>query len=356
MIGTKGGYASLNQTKFFAYALLMLLLAVACYVRPSPDDFDRYVYEALIRSSKQPIEQIFEIVKHESPRAEASAVMNSPEHLAQLEPLYAIRPLYLELASVPTKMGLSPRKSIDLLSAVSLFLIAMLAYACTENGLYSAILVSASTIVILGRTGGPDALSSLVLVGGCMAVLRNRLLLGTLLLITSVWIRTDNVLIVLATLGWLGWERKLKIVYAGVLGSLAIGSVQLINSLSGNYGWRVLLHYSFVGGKYPAQITSDISLTEYARAFFVNAESLLPQIVPYLLLGLITWKIGSNERGFLIPVLAACTTHYFLFPSSEARYFAWACILTGFLLIRALRNLPARTIAVDPQPEVEVAA
>jgi hypothetical protein len=356
MMRAKDSMDWLNFVKFVAYTFLMFLVAAVCYLRPSPDDFDRYVYEALIRSAKQPPEKIFEIVKHESPRVETSAAMDTPEHLAELEPLYAIRPIYLELATVPVEMGLAPQKSIDLVSAASLFLIAMLTYACTENYVYSAILVTGSAVVVLGRIGTPDALSSLVVVAGCMAVLHRRLFLGTLALMISVWIRTDNVLIALAVLAWLVWERKLKNVYACILALLAVASVQWINFLSGNYGWKILLHYSFVSGQSPAQITSGISLTQYAHVFFVNAESLFPQIAPYLLLGVITWRIGSKEREFLIPVLAACMIHYFLFPSPEARYLTWACILIGVLFIRALSGLRRISSVESPQHQVRLAA
>ena len=189
-----------------------------------------------------------------------------------------------------------------------------------------------------------------------MAALRGRLLVGTLLLMISVWIRTDNVLVLLAVLTWLVWGRKLKAAYAGVLALLAIASVKWINTLSGNYGWKVLLHYSFVGGRYPAQITSGITVTQYVQAFLVNAESILPQIAPYLLLGVITWEMGSKERDFLIPVLTACTMHYLLFPSGEARYMAWACIVTGILFIRSVRDRKVKSTVVDRHPQAIAAA
>jgi hypothetical protein len=331
------GIRAMKSVKF-AYVVFSLGLAVVCYLRPAPDDFDRYVYEGLIRSAKQPIGEIYRIVKHESPRAEASTVMDSPEHLAQLGPLYAIRPLYLQVTSIITRTGLSPQKSINLVSAASLFLMALLAFAATRSFLYSALLMATPAIVVVGRLGGPDALSSLVVVAGCIAVLRERFLAGILLLMVSIWIRTDNVLIVVAVLAWLVLSRKLSGLHAGVLAMLAVGSVEWINALSGNYGWKVLLHYSFIDGKYPAQITTGISLAEYVRTLVLNAETIVPQLAPWLLLGIAAWNLRSRERKFLIPVLMACALHYLLFPSGEARYFTWAYLLAGILFIRALVN------------------
>jgi len=332
----------MKNTTFIVYLAFSLGLAAACYLRPSPDDFDRYAYESLIRSAKQPVEDVYPIVKHESSRAEASTIMDSPGHLAQLEPLYAIRPVYIQLATLISDAGLPPQKSIDLVSAISLFLIALFAYAATQNYLYSALLMTTPAVVIVGRLGGPDALSSVVVVAGCMAVLREKFFVGILLLMISIWIRTDNVLIVLVLLGGLVWNRKLGGLYAGVLTALAIGSVKCINTLSGNYGWKVLLHYSFVGGKYPADVTPGISLVEYAHTFLTNAESIVPQLAPWLLFAIAAWRLRSRERKFLIPIVTACALHYLLFPSGEARYFTWACLVTGILFIRALVNLENR--------------
>jgi len=344
----------MKSTKFMMYVAFSLGLAAACYLRPSPDDFDRYVYESLIRSANQPIEDIYRIVKHESPRAEASTVMDSSEHLGELEPLYAIRPIYVQLATLISRAGLSPGKSINLVSAISLFLIALLAYAATQNYLYSTLLMATPAVAIVGRLGGPDALSSLVVVAGCMAVLREKLFVGILLLMISIWIRTDNIVIGLVLFGWLVWNRKLSGLYAGALTALAIGSVEWINTLSGNYGWRVL-----IGGKYPAEIRPGIRLAEYAHAFAVNAESLVPQLAPWLLLGTAAWSLRSRERKFLVPVVMACALHYLLFPSGEARYFTWASLVTGILFIRALVNpenrVPGLFGASDAEARVKMA-
>ena len=320
------------------YVVFLFMVCGICYIRPIQDDFDRYVYEALTRGRDQDTETIYRIVKHESPRAESSTVLDSPAHLAQLEPLYAIRPLYLRLVSA-VALKLSPQQSINFVSAFSLFWIGILSYAFTRSYLYSALLLATPGVMVLGRLGGPDALSSLTIVAGCVAILRNRLLAGIALLMLSVWVRTDNVLLVLAMLGWLLWSRRIAPQYALVLAALAVGSVEYINFFSGNYGWKVLLHYSFVGGKYPAEIKTGITLSQYLHTFVSNAESLMPQLAPFLLLGLAAWRLDSSpDRRVLVPVLFAGVARYLLFPSGEARYFGWACLITGLVFIRSVQG------------------
>jgi len=83
----------LRFLKFAVCVLFLVGLAYVCYRRPVPDDFDRYIYEAIVRGKSQPLEVVYDTVKHENPRAEESSVLDSPQHLRELEPLYAIRPL-----------------------------------------------------------------------------------------------------------------------------------------------------------------------------------------------------------------------------------------------------------------------
>ncbi|PYV83972.1 MAG: hypothetical protein DMG93_06700 [Acidobacteria bacterium] len=327
-----------HRLKLAAYLSFSVGLAFACYFRPSPDDFDRYIYESLIRSRTQALEDVYRIIKHESPRAEASSVLDSPGHLAQLGPLYAIRPLYLLLTGLLAEK-LSPQQAINLVSAGSLFLIGLVVFVFTRNYLYSALLLLTPGLVTIGRIGTPDALSTMMLAAGCAGILKEKLAPGILLLMISIWVRTDNVLFVLAVLGWLVWSHKVPRAYAGILAGVAIGSVKYINYFSRNYGWKVLMHYSFVGGRYPAEMTTGITVSQYVHVFATNAESLLPQLAPFLLLGTVAWKMNSSsERKILVPVAAAAIARYCLFPSGEARYFAWACIITGMIFVRSIQE------------------
>jgi hypothetical protein len=325
-----------KTAKLSSYVVFCITIALVCYFRPSTDDFDRYIYEALIRSPRQPIAEIYQIVKHESPRAEASSIMDSPDHLAQLQPLYAIRPLYIDATALANRLGLSPQRAISFVSAISLMLCALVIGLSTERYLYSALLVCTPGILVIGRMGTPDALSSFVLVAACILAFRDKLFLGVLLLMISVWIRTDNVLFVLAVLAWMAWNKQLLRGHAIVLSVLAVSSVFFIDHFSGNYGWKVLFHYSFIGGKYPAEIVPHLTVWVYLKTFVENGVALGPQIAPGLLLAGAAMALKAPQRQFLLPIVAACILHYLLFPSGEARYLAWAYMLTGSIFVRSL--------------------
>src|SRR5439155_16557440 len=127
------------------YAGFALFLAAMAFVSPVPNDFDRYIYEALVGGRHSTVQEIYPTLKHETPRAEASTVLDSPEHLGQLEPLYAIRPLYIETISTLSRW-LTIQRSINAVSAASLFGIALVLAIWTRKQLYCAMFLSWPTI------------------------------------------------------------------------------------------------------------------------------------------------------------------------------------------------------------------
>jgi hypothetical protein len=176
----------LRFLQFTLYILFLSGAAFACYRRPVPDDFDRYIYEAIVRGRSQPIEVVYNLVKHENPRAEASTVLDSPQHLRELEPFYAIRPLYLEAISHVSAF-LSFQSAINLISAASLFGIGVVVLGWTKKPLASALLMATYPVLLLGRMGTPDALASLLAISGLWLIDReNQSVLGLSLLLVSL--------------------------------------------------------------------------------------------------------------------------------------------------------------------------
>jgi hypothetical protein len=341
-----------NRAYLFLFAGFAFAGAAACYINPVQDDFDRFVYEALIRSDRQSTDEIYPIVKHEALRAESSSVMDSAGHLAELEPLYAVRPLYLQTARIVEQLTKSPQHSLHLISAASLFLCALLLATATRQYVYSALVMLVPGVLTTARMGTPDIFSALVILASIVALTKNRLFVAVLLLLLSVWVRTDNVLFVLTMLAWEIGKKTIPVAYGFVLGALAGGSVVFINHFAGNYGWKVLVQYSFIGGRYPAEITPHITPLVYGRIVLSNAQFLLPQLAPWLLLALVSWRLKSSDRGWLVPVIAASALHYVLFPSPEARYFVWAFLLIALAFLRAIGSLQHQAAQISIQPSI----
>lgn len=320
------------------YFGFVAVISFACYRRPVADDFDRYIYEAIVRGRHDTVETIYPIIKHSNKRAEESSIMDSPIHLGQLEPMYAIKPLYIKAIEATEFTGLTIQNRINLISALSLFGVGTLLLAWTRKPGYSALLVASTAVTGVFRMGTPDGLSTLVVLAGLWAVSRSWLTIGILLLMVSVWIRTDNLLLVVALLGYLCWQRRLSPTDAAVMSLISITSVGTINHFSGNYNWRVLFQFSFLGGKSPAEIVPHFGVVQYIGVATRSAETIVPQIAIWVLLAIIAWKVNPSSSRFLVPVWVAVAAHYVLYPSPESRYLVWALLVTGIIFVEALEH------------------
>lgn len=335
------------------YVVFVAALCWICFLRPVADDFDRYIYEALARGRYEDVQKIYPSVKRENPRVAASSVLDSPEHLAQLEPLYAIRPLYIRMIEVVARTGVPIQRAINLVSALSLFGIGMVLLGWTHRPAYCALLMATPAIVVLGRIGTPDALSSLLVLSSSWALVRQRIFVGVLLLLTSIWARTDNILIVLLILAWLAWTGKLSLSQSAIFGVAAAASVMAIDHFAGNYGLSVLFRYSFIAGKYPAEIVPHVSWREYIAALGRGLEEIGGQeLALWVLIGVAAWRWLPKSfvsRQLLVPVAVAAVARFLLFPSPENRYFAWAYLIVGACFIEAIgASLNSARIPSEP--------
>lgn len=321
------------------YVVFAIFASWACYRQPIADEFDRWMYDAVVRTNLgQSMEHVFDIVKHSSPRIEQSSAVGSAGQLGIIEPMFAIKVIYVEVVTVMAKAGIAIERSISLVSVCSLFLIAMIIGLWTRSPLLSALMVVSPASLALGRSGTPDALSAVFVLAGLWAVIGNRLSLGLLLLLLSVWVRTDNVLLVLVVIGWLVWNGSLRLYQAAVIAGLAVGSVLAINHFSGNYGWLVLFRCSFIGCKPPLDNLPGITVREYIHVFVTNFQVLAPRLSLWLLLGLAAWRISRSSHLLLTLVGVAAFGHFLLYPSQEERTLIWAFLAAGIAFVTSLRE------------------
>jgi hypothetical protein len=319
--------------------LFLVALAVACYRRPIPDDFDRYMYEAIVLSKSEPVETVYEKVKHENPRAEGSSVLDSPQHMRELEPLYAIRPLYIRLVALLSAV-LPVQHAINFVSAVSFLGIGIVVLLWTQRPIQTALLMMVYQVMNLGRGGTPDALAALLVIAALWLIdVYGMRLTGLALLFISLGVRTDNLLVLFAVLAWMLWEQMIP-AYAAITGAVAaVGIVLGINHWAGNYGWIVLFRYSFIAGKYPATIPHTLTVREYLTGFSAGIGTALTQSSIWILIGLWAWT--RKPHALLLVASSAVIIHFLLFPSAEVRYLIWAGILAAVILIHSFGEGPA---------------
>lgn len=320
----------IRPASFVFYLVFLAGLAFACYRLPYPN-FDRYIYEAIVRGKSQSIEDVYSAVKHSDPSAEASSLLDSPQHLRELEPLYSIRPIYIAGISLLAR-SMPILSAISLISAISVFAIGVVILLWTNRPLLSGFLIAAAPIAYVGRFGTPDAFATAFVVAA-LWLLDRRQSLALALLFLSLGIRTDNIVLLLAVLAFLAWERKLPALAAAACAAVAALIVAGINHVAGNYGWLVLFHFSFVGGRSPAEVPHTLTMGQYLRGV-ASGAFILNRAAVWLLVGCVAWRFRPNP--LLLIVASAALVHFFLFPSGEDRYFVWAYVMAGVALIRCL--------------------
>jgi hypothetical protein len=197
--------------------------------------------------------------------------------------------------------------------------------------------MAAYPVLTLGRLGTPDALAAFFSVSALWLIdLYGWRFVPLALLFVSLGVRTDNVLLLVAILAWLAWEKRIPSYLAGPLAVVAVSIVFGINHWTHNYGWIVLIRCSFLGGGYPAHVPHTLTIREYLSVFIEGGVVLFSQISFWILMGVWAWMRRPTR---LLPVVAVVlAVHFVLYPSPEDRYLIWGCIIAPISLMRSFEG------------------
>ena len=370
-----------------AFALILTLASLRAYRYPeySTDGFSymgnavamsgasvQVIHDAVYRDAKAGIpEPVFKHLTGDDPseplpeRRSFRERAIDPYRFAEFLPCFAIRPLFNLLVYVlHFKLGVGLLRSIVILPVVSYWLMGWVAWVWMERYVASAwaSLVCASLLLLsppvweLARSTTPDALSSLTVLLALFLLLEKRKMLpGMILLVASIYVRTDNALLVLIVLAFLYVaDFGLKLREAAVLGALAVGSVLIINHFAGDYGANVLYYRSFVEPPVAVgEIVPHFGIADYLAALKACLSAALHGMyIPFVLMGV----VGVLRRAPL-PILGVATAtaiytgaHLVIFPNPESRFFGPFFVAMGLALVSTLArsgSSPARELEVD---------
>jgi hypothetical protein len=201
----------------------------------------------------------------------------------------------------------------------------------------------------LARSNTPDAFSCCVLLLSLYLILeKESLLLGLSLVLASVYIRTDNVLLVLPLLASASLAHKsLEKAKAACLAGLAIGSVILINHFAGDYGIKMLYYRAFVEPPVaPGELVAQFGLHDYLVAFQAGISTMTHgPVIPFALMGLVgTIACLRTHRvallGLVAVTLCFAVSHFLVFPLGESRYFGLFFLVMGIMAASTLTVIP----------------
>ena len=193
----------------------------------------------------------------------------------------------------------------------------------------------------LSRIHEPDCLSTL---WACLALYfifeRGQLTIGSVFLLSSVYIRTDNVLLVFCVIAYLGLTKQIDRPKLAALAAVALASVFIINHFAGDYGWRLLYYRGFIGPPLaPGEFVAHFTFADYERALRRGINGLLNgNFVPFFLLGLIGFFASAKRvmgKAFAVVVVFSAA-HFIIFPLTEDRYLAVYFVLAGLTAIAGL--------------------
>jgi hypothetical protein len=267
--------------------------------------------------------------------------------------------MYIRLIAFLHSGGIRYVQATRLISAASFFLLGILLFAWSRNyvpewtaAVTIPLLLIAPIIFTSGRTGSPYALSAfLVVLGIYWIVERNHPPIGAIFLLLSLFVRTDNVILValfLASAALRISSPNRRAVLA-VLALLSLVIVFAINRTQHSYPWPVLMQNTANPIVNPAEVTPGFTIADYLAAWHDMVDEAAESSVvafPFLAaLALLSRRLTPNWTRLIKVVLLSWAAHIILFPHIEDRYFVAGAAIIGVGMLAALgsrRTSPTR--------------
>ncbi len=273
------------------------------------------------------------------------ARLEHAENFAQFLPFFAIRPLYnIAIYFLGKVVGVIP--AIRLITALPYFLMGVLTFWWMSRYVPKFMAAAAAVLVMLtppmmwiGRDTGSDALATLAAFLALYLIFeKERDAFGLGLIMASLWIRTDNIVLLGPVLLVCWRQRRFELWKGAVLGLVALASVLAINHYGGDYGIKMLYYRNFVGVPVaPAEMTVTFSLRQYVSAFAAGLRAMVESYTTLVaLLGIAGWWLSRKARPLIAVSTASVALHFIILPNWQERWFGVFYLSMGIALVAAL--------------------
>lgn len=352
LVRGQAGKSALARGVFFLYILMLGGLAARLYHSPVYSmDSIQYMGNALLMDGTDIVrihERVYADIRRNVPNAWRDGLLGheagAPENqnrsrqeraanantFAEFLPLFAIRPLYVQTLWLMSKTGMGLVRSGIVISVVSYFLLGIIAFVWIGRYMsawftlaISVLLMMSPPVADLGREIGADGMATLVAFASLYFIFEaRRMLPGMILLLASIYFRTDFIVLAGPVILACWWERRMDFWKAGTLAAVAVASVLCINHFAGDYGIKMLYYRNFVSVPItPGEMTVHFSLRDYFAALrsgiTLAANSFF---FPFLLLGTIGMVMKRMRVLFAVALSYACL-HFVILPNWEERWF-----------------------------------
>lgn len=274
----------------------------------------------------------------------------NPYRFAEFLPCFAVRPVFNEMVYVMHyKLGITLLRATILISVFSYWVMGWIVLtwisryvAAPWAELVTLLLMLTPPIWELARWPMPDALSCMISLLALYFVLeKNWITAGLTILLASVYVRTDNMLLVLSALAYLSvLNHTIDKTKAAILAIVAIGSVFLINHFAGDYGARLLYYRAFIEPPVaPGELTANFAFHDYLAALRSGMGAVLHgDFIAFALMGL----VGLLKRpprailGLMLVTVTYSASRFVIFPLVEGRYFGMFFLAMGIAMASSL--------------------
>jgi len=338
------------------YLVISLALGFHCYRHPAYGiDLLAYAGNVALSDTNDPV-RVHEIVYREplTPhlrgtdaddlqardlRRRAADAYYSAAYL----PYFSVKPLYVLSMIAVHQARASVFDSSRIVSAVCFLGIAGMLWLYTGSLLSLAILLLPE-VFALGELNEPDGMSTLLLLIGIWAVMKQKKF-AVLPLLLSVWVRPENAIFCVLFVGTLLFHHRIDLPTGLVTAVAAVSSFVFISHFG--YGWKSLYFHTFANGE-PTAIP-HFGLGDYFAALDSGFREVVHGSVPiFFLLWLVTFQNADFETRLLLGASGFYSLLRFcLFPSYEYRYYALFFLVTGIAAVRIMAKAPVGARALN---------
>jgi hypothetical protein len=315
------------------------------------------VYSEIERSVPEPARDYLRGHQPDAPGGQnVSRALRShdPYRFGEFLPFFAIRPLYNELIYLMNSAGIGLIHSTILISSVAYFSLGGVLFVWIRTHaspliatVVSLLVMLSSPMTTLGRENTSDALATLVAFTGFFLICERRNLTpGMIVLLTSIYLRTDFVVLAIPVLISCWLKRRTTFWQTAVLAALAGGSVLLINYFAGDYGIKMLYYRNFVGTpSAPAEMTVLFTFRDYLSGFRRGITLATDGFFfPFLLIGVTGLVCAPRSRAIFGISLAYAGLHFLALPNWEERWFVLFYLSMGVVAAMGLGSRQFRRV------------
>lgn len=351
-----------------AYICLLLIVTVALSFFPGYN-WDMLPYMALIqkmdgvKNFDQVHSTVYTTVKKELPKKKYEDLVdpkepyrvkmqnNAAAFQSQL-PFFDIKPIYLLIAFIFYKLGVSLSYATVLPSVISFFFINLVSFYWCRNFNFStktsAAILSLICILTfpLAIRSNPDTLACLfLLISSYFFLETNKILYCVLFLLLAVLTRPENIIFsfLLLSIVIIGkWNKKLSLLNLAIYLAILLVAYYIPVKMMNYPGWSSLTYHAFIDNTVDPTIKHTITLPVYIKILrenVLNIKGLIGGAGLFIVSFIIFNKRLTDDKFmlyklFYLVVIAWTIIKTLLFPMPAYRFFIPPALFIFFVLVK----------------------